>query len=652
MQKNGHSSVLFSDIRDFTEFTATQGDRQALRLSQLHREFAVQTMNQLGYGKLIKTYGDGVMLQFDSPDQAVEAASRLQNRANDHTQDAPEFPLLVGVGIHDGEVIEEDDDLFGMSVNLAKRLADEARSGQIVASKEVLNALDGRSDVARVPLGEREIKGIGVMALYEIVWRKETIRLTTNDHVINLVLTSEDKLVIELGKLVRQELESLQSKVQEEHEEGEAPALVKWMMKKSESWLPQLINKALIKLGIGIEHRLENVRLWTEGAQMDRLFIRIGQRTFDLGTNGVFDQAELKLFLSKVQERQDKLLVQQAHDEPALTAQPKQRSASVKSRPPRLSATPSTQGPFLRRFLIDLSQNKDVQTWFSSLPIARSMVERFVAGETLEEALHVAQHLESQGIVATLNYLGEETHSTSDAKAATEEYLRILTSIEQNGLKSTISFKPTQIGMAYDLSLVETHLKTLLARAQDVNVPVCMDMEGSSYTQITLELYDRLKTNGPVSTALQANLRRTAADLDDLIETGSSIRLVKGAYLEHADIGLVNKIEVDDAFNWMIDQCLLPESREKGTFTAIATQDEQVIRRVCAKIEAESIPTDTYEFQMLYGIRRDLQLLLADAGHRVRVYVSYGTEWYPYFMRRLAERPANILFLLKNMMKA
>lgn len=647
MGAQANTNVLFSDIRDFTEFTAKQGDRLAFNLLRLHNQI-VQKVCDLYQGQLIKTYGDGAMAHFDDPANAVAAAIDLQIEANTHTQNHPHIPLLVGVGIHHGEVIEEQGDLFGLAVNFTKRLADEARSGQIVVSDAILEKLDAANH-KWMNLGEHAIKGIGSVSLYEIIWRKESMRLTTQDQTLNLILTHDDKLVIELGKYVRQELDALRDKLT--GEKASMPAGVGWLFKKMDDWLPTLIDKALGKLGIGIEHPLNQVRLWMDN---NRLLIRIGERQFDLNNQWQgkgFDQEKLKQFIEKIHERQQALGGVSVR---LKAARPKKVMSSSTQKQREKSESPPTSTPPMKLFFLALSENKKAQQAFSSWPIARKLVKRFVAGETFPEAIEVARQLNQNNILATLNHLGEHTRDIQIARQTSDKYLNLLDAIKQSGVQTTVSIKPTQIGLSLGKDACDAELAKILSHAQGTGASICIDMEDSEYTQTTLELFAKYhqQYGNQISTVIQANLRRSFEDIQQLIKMGAPVRIVKGAYLEPEDIAFQQKKEVDQEYVRLIQALLSPQARQNGVYTAIASHDEHVLRWVCEFVQQEKISTDHYEFQMLYGIRRDLQKKLADAGHRVRVYVTYGTEWYPYFMRRLAERPANVFFLLKNLFRA
>ncbi len=299
------ATILFSDIRDFTAYTLREGDERAFDLLQLHNRIAAAHI-RAHEGEVVKTYGDGMMVRFSSAIQAVTAAIAIQRDFNAHTQEHPQEPLLVGMGLHCGRVIQEGGDLFGHAVNLAKRLSDEARSGQILASKAVIEALllDSPEDLqARwLDLGEREIKGIGPEKLYEIVWRAEVARLTTKDDHFSLILTENDKLVIELGKQVQLELERVAEKFREESEKHAGP--VRWLLRKLERWVPQFIDWALLRAGIGVEHDLAQVQISLKGGD---LYVQIGKgHPFKIqGEN--LNSSQVQEFIQLAQAQKDRL---------------------------------------------------------------------------------------------------------------------------------------------------------------------------------------------------------------------------------------------------------------------------------------------------------------------------------------------------------
>jgi len=281
------------------------------------------------------------------------------------------------------------------------------------------------------------------------------------------------------------------------------------------------------------------------------------------------------------------------------------------------------------------------------------LVQRFIAGEQLQDGIAAVKSLNQAGLVATLNHLGENVTTPEEASRAADEYLAILEEIAHNALESHISIKLTHLGLDLDETLCRDCLERVLRKAQEHEIFVRIDMESSAYTQKTLDLFEALYPRyRNVGVVIQSYLKRSQQDVQHLIELGASVRLVKGAYLEPPQLAFRSKREVDQEYVKLLEQLLSPEARAKGVYTAIATHDERIIRWACRLIDDQKVPRAHYEFQMLYGIRRDLQQSLAEAGHTVRIYVSYGTEWYPFFMRRLAERPANLLFILKHLVRA
>ncbi len=278
------------------------------------------------------------------------------------------------------------------------------------------------------------------------------------------------------------------------------------------------------------------------------------------------------------------------------------------------------------------------------------MSSRFIAGMTLEEVLQAAAALNAQGIAATLDSLGENVSSPEEAEHSAAIYHGLLDAIGERGLQSNVSVKLTQMGMDLDPKLAETIVAKLVAHSRAVDSFVRVDMEGTPYTQATLDLVRRIHAlpgnDKRVGVVIQAYLRRSEADIRQLVREGIRVRLCKGAYQESAEHAFPEKAEVDRNFVALMKLLLV-----SGTFHGIATHDEGMIDATRKFAEEQGIARSSFEFQMLYGIRRDLQKKLVDEGYRVRVYVPFGTEWYPYFMRRLAERPANVLFLAKNFFK-
>lgn len=279
--------------------------------------------------------------------------------------------------------------------------------------------------------------------------------------------------------------------------------------------------------------------------------------------------------------------------------------------------------------------------------LSRKLSKRFVAGETLEEALAVARRLNGEGITVTLDHLGESVTSLEEAAAARDVYLRTLDAIHQSGIQGNVSLKLTQFGLDLSTEQCLANVDRLVGRAREVNSFVRIDMESSEYTDRTLgivtELYAR---HGAAGTVIQAYLRRSRADIERLNAAGIRVRLCKGAYLEPQSVAFPHKADVDRSYRELAELLLL-----KGTYPALATHDEAMIEHARRFALEHQISRDRFEFQMLYGIRRDLQRRLVAEGWRVRLYVPFGRAWYPYYMRRLAERPANVFFILRNLFR-
>ncbi|MCS6903408.1 MAG: proline dehydrogenase family protein [Candidatus Bipolaricaulota bacterium] len=307
----------------------------------------------------------------------------------------------------------------------------------------------------------------------------------------------------------------------------------------------------------------------------------------------------------------------------------------------------------MRTMLLKLSQNSSLREAFSKYRFAQRAARRFIAGEELSEAIAAVRELNTHHILATLDHLGENTTNEREAITAADEYLAILDAIARTKVQSEVSLKLTQMGLDIGYELCLQNMRRILERARAHQNFVCIDMESSAYTDRTLDLYERLRREGfdNVGPVIQAYLRRSERDLERLIEWGVRVRLCKGAYQEPPTMAFSRKRDVDANYIKLLEMLFGPRAQEKGVYPAIATHDEKIIRWAIDYTQQHKISKERFEFQMLYGIRRDLQLQLAREGYRVRIYVSYGTHWYPYFMRRLAERPANVLFLVKNLIK-
>lgn len=304
----------------------------------------------------------------------------------------------------------------------------------------------------------------------------------------------------------------------------------------------------------------------------------------------------------------------------------------------------------LRSAFIALSRNQPLRHFSESSTTGRRMSSRFVAGMEIADVLHAAQSLQSQGIAATLDSLGENVTTPEQARHSAEIYHQLLDAIALQRLNANVSVKLTQMGMDLDPALAAEIVSGLVDHAVAVNSFVRVDMEGSEYTQATIDLVRSLHAKsvnrGHVGIVIQAYLRRSAGDIAGLTSDGIRIRLCKGAYQEPDSLAFPEKSDVDANFV-QLTQALL----SSGIYHGIATHDEAMIAATKRFVREHSIPKSSFEFQMLYGVRRDLQRALVAEGYNVRVYVPFGSEWYPYFMRRLAERPANVLFIAKNMLK-
>jgi proline dehydrogenase len=304
----------------------------------------------------------------------------------------------------------------------------------------------------------------------------------------------------------------------------------------------------------------------------------------------------------------------------------------------------------LRRLLLALGTHPALQRRAMASPLARRLARRFVAGETAEAALAVATALNRQGLLVTLDQLGENVGSHQEAAAAAAEYCHLIDQIAARRLAANVSIKPTHVGLALPdgPAAALANLRTVLERARPHGLFVRLDMEGSAYTQATLDLVWALRGEGfsEIGPAIQAYLYRSAEDVAKLCAEGVRVRLCKGAYQEPATIAFPRKADVDANYERLMEYLL-----RRGRYPALATHDERLIVRARQVAAHAGVTAGRFEFQMLYGVRRGLQADLARAGYNVRVYVPYGTRWYPYFMRRLAERPANLLFVLRHLLR-
>jgi proline dehydrogenase len=294
-----------------------------------------------------------------------------------------------------------------------------------------------------------------------------------------------------------------------------------------------------------------------------------------------------------------------------------------------------------------LAGNRILKRLASRYGMARidSFARRFIAGETLEEAIAAARAVEARGLTITLDYLGESAATLEAAEDATSEYLHIVDAVIASGITRNISLKLTQLGLGLDDDRCLQNLRRILERARAHEFFVRIDMENSPYVEETLHIFETLWAEGfsNVGVVLQSALRRSETDLRRVNALGARIRLVKGAYKEPPDVAWQLKADVDGAYIRMMELLL-----REGRFPALATHDTAIIAAAQTFATTHGIAPDTFEFQMLYGIRRDLQAALAAAGYGMRVYIPFGREWFPYFMRRLGERPANVGFVLRG----
>lgn len=302
-----------------------------------------------------------------------------------------------------------------------------------------------------------------------------------------------------------------------------------------------------------------------------------------------------------------------------------------------------------RSALIYFSQQEGLKDFAARFRLFKRLTTRFVAGETIDEAVDAIRALNAEGCSASFDHLNESVANPVEAEGEVKEYLQILDRIDQTGINSNVSIKLTQFGLELDPELTYKNARTVVADAARRGNFVRVDMESSSVTQQTIDIFKRLRAEfelNDVGIVLQSYLRRTYADAEELVKLPARIRICKGAYNEPPEAAFPDKKDTDE--NYLRVMQLLLSS---GIYHGIATHDPKMIEATADFSEREGIPKEAFEFQMLYGVRRDLQRQLAKDGYNLRVYVPYGKHWYPYFMRRLAERPANIWFVLKNLLK-
>lgn len=302
----------------------------------------------------------------------------------------------------------------------------------------------------------------------------------------------------------------------------------------------------------------------------------------------------------------------------------------------------------LRSTLLKLSANKKVGTWVTSNGTSRRMARRFVAGEKLEEAVAAARQCNDAGMMVSLDHLGENVASTSDAQRSRDAYLEIFEAIAQERLQANVSCKLTQLGLDINTEFCTGLVHSIVERAAGFDNFLRIDMEGSDYTQRTIDLVKLVRGRNPaVGTVIQSYLYRSEKDVGDLLACGCRIRLCKGAYKEPEDVAFPKKADVDANYVRLMQMLL-----SSGFYHAIATHDPRMIAATIRYASSKGISKDDFEFQMLYGVRADLQRRLVKDGYRVRIYIPFGNEWFPYFMRRLAERPANVGFIMRNFFRS
>ncbi len=302
-----------------------------------------------------------------------------------------------------------------------------------------------------------------------------------------------------------------------------------------------------------------------------------------------------------------------------------------------------------RNALLYLSRQENLKDFATRFPLFKKMTTRFVAGEDIDEATAAIRQLNVIGCTASFDHLNESVANAAETSEEVREYQRVLARIDETGIKSNVSIKLTQFGLDIDTELAYRNARAIVEDAVRRGNFVRVDMEGSPVTQKTIDIFKRLREEfgvNDVGIVLQSYLRRTFADAENLLKIPARIRLCKGAYNEPASVAFPDKRDVDE--NYIKVMKLLLSS---GTYHGIATHDPRMIDATVEHMQREGIKKEAFEFQMLYGVRRDLQEQLARDGFNMRVYVPYGKHWYPYFMRRLAERPANVWFVIKNMLR-
>ncbi|MEQ8167309.1 MAG: proline dehydrogenase family protein [Candidatus Eremiobacterota bacterium] len=305
----------------------------------------------------------------------------------------------------------------------------------------------------------------------------------------------------------------------------------------------------------------------------------------------------------------------------------------------------------LRNFLIFLSDNKPIRKMVTYFQISKDMASRFVAGETLEEAIPKVKELNNMGMTATMDHLGEHVKDRAEAEASANSYLHLLDTIKKENLRAHVSVKLTMMGLAIDRNFCMENVERIVKQARTYETFVRIDMEGSDCTQPTLDTFYALREKYEnVGIVIQGYLHRSEDDIKELIKKKAFVRLCKGAYKEPSSIAFQGKKDVEKNYLKLMEMVMAPDVLASGYYPAMATHDVKMIIATKKYVKENKIRPDQFEFQMLYGVRRDLQKILVREGYNMRIYVPYGTEWYPYYLRRLAERTDNITFILRNLM--
>ncbi len=295
-----------------------------------------------------------------------------------------------------------------------------------------------------------------------------------------------------------------------------------------------------------------------------------------------------------------------------------------------------------------LSEQRRVFDFVKSNGLARKLASRFVAGETVETAAAAAKVLNQDGTMVSLDLLGESVSSREETAGARDEVLEILDAISETKIEGNVSVKLTQLGLDIDRALCIDNMSQILTRAKELDIFVRIDMESTEYTERTLDIFQELhdKFGNLVGIVIQSYLRRSASDIEMLVERGARVRLCKGAYAEPPELAFQDMKDVRSSFVALMERLV-----DDGTYPGIATHDDEMVDATLSYVEENSIPVERFEFQMLYGVRRDLQQKLRSKGYNVRVYIPFGSNWYPYLMRRMAERSSNVGFMVRSLMR-